>query len=283
MNKSLQRGPAVLIAVLAFALILPAQNKTEVIEKSFRPDPSRPSVLEFHDVDGRLILSPSADGAISVRIRKEVRVRDDKRAERLLRDTKVEIGERGNTVTIRIRYPRFRGLFFWLSDSARVKVTSEIAVPPGVRIKANLVDGSIRGDNLEADLDLEVVDGDIQLDGLKGSVRAGSVDGGIRVAGDIKGLDLKAVDGDIQVDLSPPSVMAESWRIRTTDGDVDIRLPDGFAADMEIRKGDGRIQTEWPLTTVKRLTRKTLSGRIGAGGRVFEVRTVDGQIALRKK
>ena len=283
MNKPMQRGLAVLIAVLAFSLALPAQDKTEVIEKSFRPDGSRPAVLEFHDVDGRLILSPSADGTLSVRILKAVKVRDAKRAERLLRDTKVEIDQRGDTVTVRIRYPRFRGFFFWLSDSARVKVTSEIAVPAGVRIKADLVDGSIRGDNLEADLDLEIVDGDIRLDGLKGSVRAGSVDGGILVAGDIKGLDLKAVDGDIRVDLSPGSVMDEGWRIRTTDGDVDIILPEGFAADMEIQKGDGRIQTEWPLTTVKRLTRKTLSGKIGAGGQVFAVRTVDGHITLKKK
>lgn len=283
MNKLTQRGLPVFIAVLAFSLALPAQDKTEVIEKSFRPDGSRPAVLEFHDVDGRLILTPSTDGTISVRIRKEIMARDAKRAERLLRDTKVEIDERGNTVTVRIRYPRFRGLFFWLSDSSRVKVTSEISVPAGIRVEADLVDGSIRGDDLQADMDLEVVDGDIRLDGLKGSVRAVSVDGEIRVSGNIKSLDLKAVDGDIRVNLSPPSIMAEGWRIRTTDGDVDIILPDGFAAEMEIQTGDGHIQTDWPLTKAKRLTRKTLSGKFGAGGHVFGVRTVDGNITLRRK
>lgn len=283
MNKRIQPGSAVFIAVLALSLVLPAQDKTEVIEKSFRPDGFRPAVLEFHDVDGRLVLSPSADGTISVRIRKEIKVRDAKRAEQLLRDTKVEIDERGNTVTVRIRYPRFRGLFFWLSDSSRVKVTSEISVPAGIRVEADLVDGSIRGDNLQADMDLEVVDGDIRLDGLKGSVRAVSVDGEIRVSGDIKSLDLKAVDGDIRINLSPPSIMAGGWRIRTTDGDVDIILPEGFAAEMEIQAGDGRIHTDWPLTNAKRLTRKTLNGKIGTGGQVFGVRTVDGQVTLRKK
>ena len=283
MNKVILRTLAVFITFLALSLALPAQDKTEVIEKSFRPGGSRPAVLEFHDVDGRLILTPSADGILSVRIRKEIKVRDAKRAERLLRETKVEIDERGGTVTVRIRYPRFRGLFFWLSDSSRVKVTSEISVPAGIRVKADLADGSIRGDNLQADMDLKVVDGDILLDGLKGSVRAVSVDGEIRVSGEIKHLDLKAVDGDIRVDLSPPSVMGGGWSIRTTDGDVEVILPDGFAAEMEIQKGDGRLQTDWPLTTVKRLTRKTLSGKIGAGGRTFSIRTTDGDITLTKK
>jgi hypothetical protein len=283
MMKWIQRWAALAVAGLALSLALPAQERTENIEKSFRTEGSRPAVLEFHDVDGRLLLSPSADGSISVHVRKEVKVRDAKRAERLLRDTKVEIDQRGNTVTVRVRYPRFRGLFFWLSDSSRVKVTSEISVPTGARVRADLVDGSIRGENLQADMDLGVVDGDIWLGGLKGSIKAGSVDGAISVQGEIKDLDVKAVDGDVRIDLSSASIMGRDWSIRTTDGDVDLVLPAGFSAEMKIQTGDGRIQSEWPLTADKTGSRKKVSGRIGAGGPVFSVRTVDGHVTLKKK
>jgi len=282
MNKSLKRTLAILIPFLAFATALSAQDNSELIEKSFRTDASRPAVLEFRDVDGQLILTPSADEFLSVRIRKEVRARDDKRAQQLLRDTKVELEQRDNTVTIRIRYPRFRGLFFWLRESARVRVVSEIKVPAGVRIKAELVDGSIRGDNLRADLDVEVVDGDVRLDGLSGTVRIDSEDGDTEISGEIIGLDLKSVDGDIRINLSPGSAMGEDWRIRTTDGDADIFFPEDFAADLEVRKGDGRLHSDWPLIE-KGPTKKTLSGRIGPGGRLLSIRTTDGRITLRRR
>ena len=282
MSSDLKRIMTFLIGILALSIALPAQDNTEIIEKSFRTEGGRPAVLEFHDVDGLLILSSSTEEAISVRIRKEVKIRDAKRAQRLLDDTKVEIEQRDNTVTIRIRYPRFRGLFFWLRDLARVKVVSEIKVPAGIQIKADLVDGSIRGENIQGDIVVDVVDGDVLLDGLNGTVRVDSVDGDTQVSGEIKGLDLKSVDGDIRVDLFPGSAIGDNWRIRTADGDMDIVLPEDFAADLEVRKGDGRLQTDWPLTE-KGLARRTLSGKIGPGGPLFSIRTVDGRVTLRRR
>jgi len=283
MSKILKSVMTFLIAVPALSLALPAQDKTEIIEKSFRTDASRPAVLEFRDVDGRLILSPSDEAAISVRIRKEVKTRDAKRAARLFRDTKVELEQRGNTVTVRIRYPRFRGLFFWLRDSARVKVVSEIRVPAGAQVKAELVDGPVRGDNLEANVAVDIVDGDVRFDGLKGTVRVDSVDGDTEVSGDIKSLDLKSVDGDIRVALSPGSAMSEDWKIRTTDGDVTVYLPESFSAEMEIRKGDGRLETDWPVESRKGLSRHTFNATIGSGGRLLSIRTVDGRVTLKRK
>lgn len=283
MSRLWKRSLIVLCAFLAFSPAFPAQDKTELVEKSFRMDGTSQAVLDFHDVDGRLILTSSPDSTISVRIRKELKGRDSKRAERLLRDTKVEIDQRGNTVTVRIRYPRFRGLFFWMSNRSQVKVTSEIAVPAGAKVKADLVDGSVRGDTLQGDIEVDVVDGDVQLDSLKGTVRVDSTDGDTQVSGEIKGLDLKSIDGNIRADLAPGSAMSGDWKIKTTDGDIDILLPEGFAAEMQIRKSDGRLRTDWPLTTPKGLSKRNIEGVIGAGGRVFSIRTIDGDVTLRKR
>jgi len=282
MRKSVKRLWILCLPILAFQIPLLAQEKSELIEKTFRMDASRPVVLEFQDVDGNLFLSPSADNTISVRIKKDVKGRDGKRAERLLRETKVEIDERGNSLTIRITYPRFKGIFFWLSDFQRVRVTSEISVPANIRLKAHLVDGSIHGDNLQGDLDLEITDGDIRLSGLKGTVRADGVDGKMSVSGNLKGLNLKTVDGDIRVGLSPASTMAEDWEIRTVDGDVDISLPTDFSADLSLQTRDGKIETEIPLTVTKGISRKKLNGKLGGGGFLFSIRTGDGHISFKK-
>lgn len=282
-RKSVKRLFIFCLPLLALQVPLLAQEKSETIEKSFRMDAARPAALEFHDVDGNLYLSPSADNTMAVRIKKEVRSRDGKRAERLLRETKVAIDQHGNTLSIRIKYPRFRGFFFWLTDNQRVKVTSEISVPANTRIKADLVDGSISGDGLQGDLDLEIVDGDIRLSQLRGTIKVNAVDGQINVSGDMKGLELQSVDGDIRVSLSPGSAMAKDWEIRTVDGDVEISLPADFSADLGVQTSDGRIETDFPLDVTKGITKKKLSGKLGGGGFLFSIRTTDGRVSLRKK
>jgi DUF4097 and DUF4098 domain-containing protein YvlB len=271
------------LPVLFMNIPLLGQGKSEVIEKVFQMDASRPAELEFLDVDGNLYLSPSADSSISVRIKKDVKIRDARRAERILRETKVELHHQGNFLKIRIRYPRFKGIFFWLSDTQRVKVVSEISVPVNSRVKAHLVDGSIYGEGLQADLDLNIVDGDIRLTEIKGTARIHDVDGKIHISGDLKDLHLRSVDGDIRVNLSQASVMEKDWDIRTVDGDVDVTVPADFSADVSLQTEDGRVETEVPLLTTKETFRKKLTGKLNNGGFLFSIRTTDGRISLRKQ
>ena len=283
MNRGFNRLVATALAVAALSLGLFAQVPAETFDKVYRLDATRPMALEFHDVDGRLRLTPSPDATVSVKVTKETKTRDAKRAERLLRDTKVEVEQRGNTLVVRIRYPRFSGIFFWLGDYNRVKVSSEITVPAGALVKASLVDGSILGENMRGEFDLRVVDGDIRLDRVAGDVKANATDGTIVVAGDFRNLSLRSVDGDIIVHPSAASVMASNWDIRTVDGDVEAVLPEGFAAEVAIQTGDGRLNSDYPASPLKRSGRKHYAFTIGSGGKTFDIRTTDGDITLRKR
>jgi hypothetical protein len=288
------------VSALLLGHSLAAQTKEETIDKVFRVDPGQPAEMDFRDVDGRLHLYPSAEGTITVKITKEARVRDSRRAENLLRETKVEISQSGNAVTVRVRYPRIRGIFFWLRDSGRVNVSSEIGIPARTRVKAELVDGSILGDDLEGNIALKAVDGDIRLvrprgitranavdgritiDGAFGNIQAETVDGRIEVSGTLQALDLRTIDGDVRVKVASGSAMEEDWRIRTTDGDIDLSLPAEFSAEFSLQTGDGRITTDIPLVASGAVLRREMRGRLNSGGRLFSIRSVDGDIAIRK-
>jgi hypothetical protein len=231
-------------------------------------------------VDGLLILRPSPDHTISVKVRKEALVKDDKKAARLLRETVVELDRNGNAVSVRIRYPRLSGIFFWVNDMSRIRVVSEIAVPAGTRVRAGLADGSISGDGVRADLNLEVADGDIRLEGFAGRLEAGAVDGRITVSGLLSGLRLETIDGDVRIEPSAGSTITDDWTVRTADGDIDLTLPSGFSADLSVQ-GRGRLETEIPLDGSGRKRGGKLTARIGGGGRLFSLRTGDGRIRIR--
>jgi len=289
------------LAVLALPGFLAAQEKSEVIEKTFPMDISKPVSLEFHDVDGNLTFSPSGDNTIRVKIKKEVRSHSARRAERLFKDTTVDFSQNGNSLVIRIRYPHWRGFFFWVGDFQRVKVTSEVFLPENSSLKVDLVDGEIRGSGLKGEMNLKSVDGDIRLSQIQGTIQAkttdgdmdfrdiggrvlaDTVDGRMAIAGDLKELWLKSTDGDIRVDCSSSSVMEKDWEIRTGDGDVEISLPGNFSADLSLQTRDGRIRTDIPVAVTKEISKKTLSGKLNNGGLLFSIRTGDGQISLRAR
>jgi hypothetical protein len=281
MRKRMLIALTVLAAILpAAGFPLPAQDQVETVEKTYLMDPGKSAELIFKDVDGLLVLRPSADDTISVKVRKEALTKDAKKAARLLRETTVDIEQRGNAVSVRIRYPRLRGIFFWVSDMSRIKVVSEISLPAGTRVRADLVDGSISGEGVRADLRLDVADGDVRLEGFSGRLDAGAVDGRITVSGELHSLRIETIDGDVRIEAAPGSIMSDDWTVRTVDGDIDLALPPGFSADLAVQ-GDGRLETLIPLEGSDRSRGKKLTARIGGGGRLFSLRTGDGRIRIR--
>ena len=185
-------------------------------------DPGKPTELIFRDVDGLLVLRPSSDNTISVKVRKEALTKDAKRADRLLRET-ASTSIRGGTRSrsgsaIPASGASSSGSATW--DGSRSCPRSPF--PAGTRVRADLVDGSISGDGVRADMKLDVVDGDIRLEGFAGRLDAGTVDGRITVSGELRGLRLETIDGDVRIEAAPGSIMSDDWMVRTIDGDIDL-------------------------------------------------------------
>jgi DUF4097 and DUF4098 domain-containing protein YvlB len=214
----------------------------------------------------------------------------------------VKSTQTGNRIELEVKRPRqesFSGFGFHQSASARLIVS----VPRDVNVIARSGDGSIRiegvsgrlelrtGDggisasDVSGELVLDTGDGSITVEGARGRLAVDTGDGGVNVTGRLTAVKLHTGDGSIVYRAEPGTEMSENWEITTGDGGVTLYLPSGFGAEVDAHTGDGAIRNDLHVSSEgehdREEQRRTLRGRLGAGGKQIRVRTGDGTIRLR--
>lgn len=151
------------------------------------------------------------------------------------------------------------------------------------RIDLHTGDGSIRANDISGDLTMTTGDGSITVDGAEGRLTLDTGDGGVNVTGNLAGVRLHTGDGSIVYRAQPGTSMSEDWDITTGDGGVSLYLPAAFGAELDAHTGDGAIRNELEVSSSgsAEVSRRTVRGRIGGGGRQLRIRTGDGSIRLR--
>ncbi|MGD2295660.1 MAG: DUF4097 family beta strand repeat-containing protein [Candidatus Aminicenantes bacterium] len=299
MKKNMIYG---LLFILFFVLItLPSEGDTreETIDETFKIDGGKPVDFKFIENDGNVRFTTWTRDEVHILIRKEVKTLNGRRTERLLKDTKVEMSQHNNSIRVRIRYPRIKG-FFFITDSYRIKVISEITIPANTNLDCRSDDGDISVEGVSGELYLKTDDGTIRVVESRGSVQAGiddgrvyledfvggakieSDDGDLLLSGNFSMLDLETDDGDIRVKNLAGSAMTDDWRLQTDDGDVDIYFPPDFSADFHISTDDGNIDSLLPIIFKEITSQRNLAGKINDGGFLITVITDDGHITFRE-
>ena len=193
-------------------------------------------------------------------------------------------------------YPTFIGIPSFRNRSLRI----ELRIPVESDLSIQTGDGSVETDNNVGSVDIRTGDGHIKVSHAKGAIRLSTGDGHIE-ATDLNGrLDATSGDGHIQIDgrfdslkldtndgtidarVLRGSRMANNWSVRTGDGNVTLRLPDDFQANLELHTGDGRIRTDFPIVASGRLGRSDIQGKLNGGGLPLTARTGDGSIHILK-
>jgi hypothetical protein len=110
-------------------------------------------------------------------------------------------------------------------------------------------------------------------------------DGSVSVAGKLATVKLHTGDGSITFRAAPGTAMKDDWSMTTGDGGVALYLPSDFGAELDAHTGDGSIRNEMDITTAgdvgRDRDRRTLRGKLGAGGKTLRIRTGDGSIRLK--
>ena len=140
-----------------------------------------------------------------------------------------------------------------------VKVTFDVQVPAGVRFAGRMVNGSIRANDLNAEILARTVNGSVRLSTARGA-------------------SAKTVNGSITASFGETSWEGEAI-FETVNGSVRVDLPEGVDADVEMRTASGRITTDVPIATT-RSSRRHVAGTLGAGGSELRLKTVNGSITL---
>jgi DUF4097 and DUF4098 domain-containing protein YvlB len=184
--------------------------------------------------------------------------------------------QNGDFVEVNVRIPQRH------FDFGHRSVKIEVQVPRQTKSDIHTGDGNIRANGLRGDTRLSTHDGNIEGEEFDGALQATSGDGNIRVRGRFDGLTLRSGDGHINADVQAGSRMSGIWTVHSGDGGVTLRLPDGFAADIDAHTGDGRITVDLPLTTSGGIQEHSVNGKLNGGGSILTIHTGDGSIHLER-
>jgi len=150
------------------------------------------------------------------------------------------------------------------------------------RIEARTGDGSIRATDVTGQMKFSTGDGSVTIDNAEGDLDVETGDGSVSVAGKLGVVKLNTGDGSITFRADQGTTMQGDWSMITGDGGVSLYLPSDFAAELDAHTGDGSIRNELSVSdTPAGEDRRTLKGKIGAGGRTLRIRTGDGSVRLK--
>ncbi|HEV2983317.1 MAG TPA: DUF4097 family beta strand repeat-containing protein [Vicinamibacterales bacterium] len=152
------------------------------------------------------------------------------------------------------------------------------------RVEMRSGDGSIRAHDVGGDVTAHSGDGSIRIDGVSGALNVDTGDGSIVVAGKLSSVRARSGDGSVTIRAETGSTSSADWDISTGDGSVTLELAEGFGAEIDAHTGDGGIRMHDVTVSdvTGRISRNSVRGRIGAGGRLVRVRTGDGSIVLKR-
>jgi len=277
---------------LAGCVVVDSQGHITREEKRFTV--AGPPDLRLTTFDGAIEIRSGEGKTVVVEIEKRGPTRE------AINELKVETKQDGDRIEVEVKKPSHEVFFFGvgrLSRNAKLIVTmprdGNVVARSGDgsiriehvhgRLELRTGDGSIRATDISGQLTLASGDGSISLDDVAGDLDVETGDGSVSVAGNLAGVKLHTGDGSITFRAAPGSAMKSDWSVTTGDGGVAVYLPSGFGAELDAHTGDGSIRSDLDLATDgdRDKERRTLKGRLGAGGKTLRIRTGDGSIRLK--
>lgn len=150
------------------------------------------------------------------------------------------------------------------------------------RVKVGSVSGDIDLQAISADTRVETVSGELRLGGeLSGDLRIESVSGDVELASTaaLAELDLEVVSGDVS--LSHAVAAGAQIRVESLSGDVHLKWPGNTSANLEIQTFSGDIES--PVGEVEREEfgpGASLHTRLGEGSARIRIETFSGDAEL---
>ncbi|HSG27941.1 MAG TPA: DUF4097 family beta strand repeat-containing protein, partial [Candidatus Krumholzibacterium sp.] len=166
-------------------------------------------------------------------------------------------------VTIKADLPRVRkGFFGWFGDNNEaIRVEYVVRVPH------------------ETDLDIESVNGRIDIEEVGGMFRVKTVNGGIDM--DMLGGegDVGTVNGGIGCSIRDFPHGGE-LNVKTLNGSVEIGLPGDLDAELDLKTTNGRIRVGFDIEDARTVKKRRVRATVGKGDGLVQVRTLNGGIRI---
>jgi len=143
-------------------------------------------------------------------------------------------------------------------------VSYEIWMPAKAAASLNANNGSITAEDVQGSLRFHTLNGSVKLS---------------NVGGDVDG---ETTNGSVQVTVVDTGNQGSGGlHLATTNGSVNLKLPENVSANVEASTVNGSIRTDFPITVSGDIG-KHLTFKLGAGGRAIEARTTNGSIHITR-
>jgi hypothetical protein len=150
-----------------------------------------------------------------------------------------------------------------LSFERAPSVNYEVQVPASAGIDLETVNGKVEVTDPGGRLKLSSVNGTINVRGARGEVRTSTTNGTVKIA---------------CAQVNPEGI----YELSTINGKVELDIPGNTRGHFEGSTVNGWIETDFPLEITRKLLSHRLSGQLGEGGATFRLSAVNGLLAIRK-
>ena len=243
-DKNTRAGLWILLAtgaLLILAAALGAEEAGFTVKRTdrFNATLSPGSTLRIENVSGNISVTPGKEFSAVVTV--SAAADSKEKAEELLRATTILQERDGNEFSLRAVWPDSKrsskspGRVFMdyrygkrRCEDCRISARYEVTVPAGVRAIFHTVNGDVRAEGCDADLELNSVNGKILVIGGRRGLVAGSVNGKV----------------DVAMQSFPPSAELQA---RTVNGSVLVTLPKESKFELSASTMNGTISSTFPL------------------------------------
>lgn len=182
-----------------------------------------------------------------------------------LRDVRITLDVTPGRVSVATHYPEGSGV--------EVNVEFRVRVPARVRLASvSTVNGTVAVEDVSGEGSLFTVNGNVTLARAAGLFSARSTNGNIF-------LEFLNLSGGLAP--RPASTSSASLLAQTINGSVAVALPAGAGAELDAETHNGDFSSELPLLARTTSAGRSIHGRLGSGGPLLQLRTVNGSIRLQ--
>ena len=257
MNATLfNKKTGILTIALATAISGAAlADVNETIEKTFDFDSS--GKIELSNVNGNVTFN--ACDCSQVTLIANITASSQEVRDRI----SIDIRDSANKLSIKTKYKENRNRS-WNNSHSEVVYT--LSVPNDVKLD-----------------EIDLVNGDLILNGVTGSLNADLVNGALQSDGLTASTSVDMVNGDMDIHFSDLS-NAERIELESVNGDINVYLPSSANANATVNAEtvSGRISNEFGMKVIKhKYVGSEMKGVIGGGDVRIDLENVNGRIAVK--
>jgi DUF4097 and DUF4098 domain-containing protein YvlB len=136
-----------------------------------------------------------------------------------------------------------------------------------------------------SDLSLQAHNGGISISDVSGRIDFKTLNGGVslrRVGGAVRG---STTNGGVHVELAGVRWDGEELNVKTTNGGVNIAMPNNYSAHLETSTVNGNVSSDFPMNvplTERGRMPKDISVDLGSGGSPIRVTTTNGGVRVAR-